>query len=98
MITCLDEMDERTEWKENVKRQWVERRVMSVRVKRPDRDKGGRWCVQGSKKRRNGGGRKRWGGPLKGLDNGCMAENGRIMQYRENVQDGENGVMGFLDE
>lgn len=37
VITCLDEMDERTERRENVKRHWVERRAMSVRVKRTDR-------------------------------------------------------------
>lgn len=78
VITCLDEMDERTERKENVKRQWLERRVMSVRVKRTDREKG-RKCVFRGQKRRNGGGRKRQGGPLKGVDNGCIAENGRIM-------------------
>lgn len=81
LITC---MDERMKRKENVKRQLVERRVMSGRVKKTDRENGGRCAFRGQADE-DGVGVAEWG-------DGCIAGNGFVMsgekveEYGENVQ------------
>lgn len=54
VITHMDKTDERMKRKENRKRQSVERRVMSGRVRKTDREKGGKSVSRGQKGRVEG--------------------------------------------
>lgn len=55
----------------------VGRRAMSGQVKKTDREGRREMCVQGSKRKSGGGGRKRWSAEWGG--NGCRTENGSVM-------------------
>lgn len=83
----MDGTDERIKSKENARRRWLKRRVMSGQVKKTER-----WEWKKVSRHQKGGGRKRrgGGGSSGNVDNGSIAENGSVMSGEKVEEYGEN--------